>query len=44
MCLSTKILYQYLFVFYPAWDNSSSENILKCHCIAQSEERETEGD
>ena len=28
MCLSKKILYQYLFVFYSAWDSSSSENIL----------------
>ena len=28
MCLSKKILYQYIVVFCRAWDNFSSENIL----------------
>ena len=28
MCLSKKILYQYLFVYCPSWDSSSSENSL----------------
>ena len=38
MCFSKKILYQYFVVFYPAWDNFSSENILYV------EKREKEGD
>ena len=28
MCLSKKVLYQYIVVFFPAWDSFSYENIL----------------